>query len=90
MGWGGHEVQWRGDAVPQGTRQADIQVLYETRDWSQAAEILDRYQIEYVYIGQLEAATYLRLDESKFELFMDKVYETSGVRIYAREGGKTG
>ena len=90
LGWGGHEVQWRGDAVPQGTRQADIQVLYETRDWSQAAEILDRYQIEYVYIGQLEAATYLRLDESKFELFMDKVYETSGVRIYAREGGKTG
>ncbi|MGH2619718.1 MAG: DUF2298 domain-containing protein [Anaerolineales bacterium] len=90
LGWDGHELQWRGEAAPQGSRLPDIQQLYETPDWQAAAAILDRYQIEYVYVGPLEASTYLRLDERKFELFMDKIYESTGVRIYARQGAATG
>ena len=29
LGWPGHEVQWRGTADPQGSRQDDIKILYE-------------------------------------------------------------
>ncbi|MFV1859860.1 MAG: DUF2298 domain-containing protein [Anaerolineales bacterium] len=88
LGWGGHEVQWRGDAEPQGSRQADIQRLYETSSWPEAAELLDQYGIDYVYVGPLELSTYLRLDEGKFEIFMDKVFDNGSVRIYSR--GSTG
>jgi uncharacterized membrane protein len=87
LGWGGHEVQWRGDAAPQGSRQSDIQRLYETNSWPEAAALMDQYDIEYVYVGPLETATYLRLDERKFSAFLDKVYENGEVRIYARGAG---
>ena len=30
LGWPGHEVQWRGTADPQGSRQDDIKILYES------------------------------------------------------------
>ena len=84
LGWGGHEVQWRGDAEPQGSRQGDIQRLYETTSWDEAAELLDKYGIDYVYVGPLELSTYLRLNESKFEDFMDKIFDNGAVRIYSR------
>jgi uncharacterized membrane protein len=84
LGWGGHEVQWRGNADPQGSRQSDIQRLYETTNWDEAADLLDKYGIDYVYIGPLEISTYLRLNEGKFEVFMDKIFDNGVVRIYSR------
>jgi uncharacterized membrane protein len=84
LGWGGHEVQWRGSAAPQGSRQGDIQRLYETTNWLEASELLDKYGIDYVYVGPLELSTYARLDEEKFESFMDKVFDSGEVRIYSR------
>ena len=84
LGWGGHEVQWRGNADLQGSRQGDIQRLYETTSWEEAAELLDRYEIQYVYVGPLELSTYVRLDEGKFETFMNKIYDNGVVRIYSR------
>ncbi|MEE9217375.1 MAG: DUF2298 domain-containing protein [Anaerolineales bacterium] len=84
LGWGGHEVQWRGNAEPQGSRQGDIQRLYETTSWEEAAALLDKYEIDYVYIGPLEVSTYVRLNEGKFEAFMDKIYDNGAVRIYSR------
>jgi len=84
LGWGGHEVQWRGNADLQGSRQGDIQRLYETTSWEEAAELLDRYEIQYVYVGPLELSTYVRLNEDKFETFMNKIYDNGVVRIYSR------
>ena len=84
LGWGGHEVQWRGNADLQGSRQGDIQRLYETTSWEEAAELLDRYEIQYVYVGPLEFSTYVRLSEGKFETFMNKIYDNGVVRIYSR------
>jgi YYY domain-containing protein len=90
LGWDGHELQWRGGAGPQGSRMADIQTLYETPDLEAAAAILDRYRIDYVYVGPLEMQTYLRLDARKFDRILVKVYENGGVRIYSRQGAATG
>ena len=84
LGWGGHEIQWRGDAELQGSRQSDIQRLYETTSWPEAAELLDKYDIDYVYVGPLELSTYVRLNEGKFESFMDKIFDNGPVRIYSR------
>jgi uncharacterized membrane protein len=84
LGWGGHEVQWRGNADPQGSRQSDIQRLYETANWDEAADLLEKYGIDYVYVGPLELSTYLRLDEGKFEVFMNKIFDNGAVQIYSR------
>jgi uncharacterized membrane protein len=83
LGWPGHELQWRGGSEEQGTRQIDIENLYTTRSWQEAKEIVDQYEIEYVYVGYLERRTYQPLDEHKFLAFMDEIYHNDNVSIYA-------
>jgi uncharacterized membrane protein len=86
LGWPGHEGQWRGGYEEQGTRDSDVRLLYQTTDWNQAQEILNRYNIRYVYIGQLERTTYSPLFEGKFEAFMDLIHSNDSVQIYVRRG----
>jgi uncharacterized membrane protein len=86
LGWDFHEIQWRGSAEPQGSRKEDIQHLYETRDPQEALGIIQRYGIDYVYIGPLERTTYRSLFEPKFASFMDLVYQEGEVSIYALPG----
>jgi len=86
LGWPGHESQWRGGASEMGSRATDVQRLYQTRDWMDAQLILDQYQIDYVYVGPLERTTYNPIDEGKFEVFMDVIYQNEEVGIYARRG----
>jgi YYY domain-containing protein len=84
LGWDFHEIQWRGNAEPQGTRAADIQMLYESTSIDEVNAILDAYDIKYVYIGPLERSTYQRLNEKVFDQIMELVYESPEVKIYAR------
>jgi uncharacterized membrane protein len=58
-------------------------------DWPTTQAILDRYAIDYVYIGELERQTYPPVFDAKFEAFMDLIYSNDSVRIYVREGGGT-
>ena len=90
LGWPGHESQWRGGGLEMGTRQDDISTLYRTRDWNEALSILERYQIRYVVVGNLERATYLAddqkglraLDEQKFSQHLRIAFQDNGVTIY--------
>ncbi len=80
LGWPGHEIQWRGDAAYQGTRLDDVRLLYESEDWQTATEIIQRYNIRYVYVGPLERATYT-VREAKFRRFA-RPYSFGSVVIY--------
>jgi YYY domain-containing protein len=86
LGWPGHESQWRGGSEEMGSRQADIDTLYRTRYWDEAKEILDRYAIDYVYVGALERIAYNPLYEPKFEAHMDLIFQSGEAKIYARRG----
>lgn len=81
LGWPGHESQWRGsyDLIP--GRESDIRVLYETDDPETARIILDRYQITYVIVSDLERSTY-QVQFEKFDDFYPIVWENGSVRIY--------
>jgi YYY domain-containing protein len=80
LGWPGHEGQWR-DFALQGARQADIEMLYTTPDWTATQQIIKDYNIRYIYIGNLERSTY-RVDEEKFGRFLKPIYEQGSVTIY--------
>jgi len=81
LGWPMHEGQWRGTYVPQGTRQDDIRLLYETSNWEEAQAILSQYGIRYVCIGTLERNTY-HLNESKFQIHLTPDFQQGQVVIY--------
>jgi uncharacterized membrane protein len=86
LGWEFHEIQWRGSADLQGSRKADIEHLYETRNPQDALDVINRYGIDYIYIGPLERSTYRPLVEAKFGAFMNLVYQQGEVSIYAMPG----
>lgn len=57
LGWGNHESQWRPSGWPMQT-EADVNELYTTTDPNRAKQLLDQYQVEYVFVGQLEREKY--------------------------------
>jgi len=81
LGWPGHESQWRGGAREMGSREADIRLLYQTSNWDEAAQILNQYQIRYIYIGSLERSTY-RVNENKFKSILAPIFQQGDVVIY--------
>jgi uncharacterized membrane protein len=80
LGWGNHEGQWRDQAL-QGTRTEDIQMLYVTNDWPTTQAIIDRYNIRYIFVGNLERSTY-QVNEEKFNRFLKPVFQQGSVTVY--------
>ncbi len=84
LGWGGHESQWRGNYDEPARREPDIDTLYNTSDLRRAQELLDKYNITYVYVGALERERYSPQGLNKFARLMDVVFEQGDVTIYQR------
>jgi len=80
LGWPGHEGQWRDQAL-QGSRRDDIQTLYTTSDWTTAQQIIDRYNIRYIVVGNLERNTY-PVNEEKFSRFLKPFLQKGNLVIY--------
>ncbi len=81
LGWPGHESQWRGGAEEMGSRESDIKRLYETNNWQEARDILQHYNIRYVFIGGSERSTY-RVSEGKFQQNLKPIFQQGSVTIY--------
>ena len=59
IGWKDHEYLWRSEGefampamIPE--RQEDVKTLYTTSDLSSARAIVDKYDVDYIYVGEPE------------------------------------
>lgn len=82
LGWPGHESQWRGGAAEMGNRQADIERMYSSDSWMETRQILEMYDIDYIFIGTYERSGY-NLKENKFVDNLQAVFRNASVVIYA-------
>jgi uncharacterized membrane protein len=80
LGWTNHEDQWRDHSL-QGSRKEDLETLYTTPDWTTTQQLIDRYNIRYIVIGNLERSTY-QVDEEKFSRFLKPVFQQGSITIY--------
>ena len=80
LNWPNHEGQWR-DSALQGSRKQDIETLYTTNDWVTTQDIINRYDIRYIYVGNLERTIY-RVNEEKFNRFLKPIFQQGSVTIY--------
>lgn len=75
------------DPFVTGLRDRDVETLYRTSDPETALRLLAKYRVNYVYVGGVERAFYNEAGLRKFEAmrdsYLDVVYETPGVQIYA-------
>ena len=81
LGWPGHESQWRGGMQEIGSREPDIEQLYRARQWTQAIQVIEKYNIRYIFLGALERSTY-RPEEPLFQRNLVEVFRSNGVTVY--------
>lgn len=79
LGWLGHEIQW---GRQPGTRWDDVRTIYSTRNIPQARRLLARYDVQYVFVGQLERADYPAAGLAKFGIFGRVAYRAGSTEIY--------
>jgi len=84
LGWGGHELQWRGNYDEPGRREPDINAIYSSTDVQHILTLFEKYGITYVYVGSLERGKYNPAALAKFDRFMDVAFQQGSVTIYQR------
>lgn len=82
LGWTVHEWLWRGSYNAIAPRIADIKTLYETPDLALTKKLLKKYNVSYVYIGDLEKQKYKNLQENKFDKLGKIIFEEKETKIY--------
>ena len=82
LGWTVHEWLWRGSySVPE-PRIKDVEILYESKNLSKTQSLIEKYNISYVFVGDLERQKYNELNEEKFEKIGEKVFSSGSSVIY--------
>lgn len=84
VGWGGHELQWRGTSEVYAPRERDVEQIYKSRNVNETRELLAKYGVDYVIIGDIERGKY-QLNSSlveKFGKIGTLVFEQGSMRIY--------
>jgi uncharacterized membrane protein len=82
LGWPVHEWLWRGSYDEAGKRTAEVQQAYEGTVKTDLAAFLNKYQVAYIIIGQLEKEKYPKLNESVITQVALPVYSDQGTTIY--------
>jgi uncharacterized membrane protein len=86
IGWPGHEQQWRckpgSSCQVLAGRYEDIERLYSTTDEAEARTILDKYGIDFVFVGSLEKENYPQEGLAKFERMLPVGYQDAGATVY--------
>lgn len=88
LGWDFHERQWRGAAYDRLTagRPEALDQIYRGARAEDLPKLLDKWAVDYVYVGALERRKYGLSDPAlaRFDRSLRRVYDRDGVRIYAR------
>jgi YYY domain-containing protein len=87
IGWDWHQKQQRsvlpGELIDQ--RIEDVKTMYDSTDVDQVTQLLDLYQVRYIYVGGLERLYYDAAGLAKFDLPHNSwhlVYHNDQVKIY--------
>jgi YYY domain-containing protein len=82
IGWSRHERFWGRENAEVGKRIEDVSYIYSTGSEEKAIELMGKYNVSYVYMGQLERQTYnVRMEKFENKTYFEPVYKGS-VTVY--------
>jgi uncharacterized membrane protein len=86
LGWQNHERQWRGKTYDDaaGDRASDVSKFYNTSNWADALDVIDKYGITYIYVGPTERRLYPEAGLSKFDA-LTPVCKQGDVAVYSAD-----
>ena len=80
LGWYVHEWLWRGDTADLNEKSAEIQTIYTSGDREAVEELLEKYEVEYIFVGSCEREKYgENLNEDLLRSLGEVVYQEDGV-----------
>ena len=87
LGWYVHEWLWRDDTADLNEKSADIESIYTSLDEEYVKELLEEYDVSYIFVGSKEREKYGEaLNEDVLKslgevVFQDEVYSTYILKI---------
>ncbi len=89
LGWGGHELQWRGTYDEPGRREPLIEAVYRNQDEARIRDIVAEFGINYLVVGPMEMEKYKIPPSRKvaFDLLWQPVFEQGEYTVYEWRGG---
>ena len=82
LGWPTHEFRLQDTWAPLNERKEDVETAYNTTSLATARAILDKYDVQYVYVGDLEHEIYSEAGLHKFVGLGEVVFRQGRVTIY--------
>ncbi len=58
IGWDQHEGLWRGDRLEVDSRIVDVDAIYQGLGMTETLQLLEKYNVRYVYVGRMEMEKY--------------------------------
>lgn len=82
LGWPVHEWLWRGtyDIIP--PRSTDIETMYTTKDIKIFDILAQKYNVKYVFVGQLERTKYTNLTDAVLQKVGKIIFKQGSTVIY--------
>ncbi|MDZ4228501.1 MAG: DUF2298 domain-containing protein [Candidatus Levybacteria bacterium] len=81
LGWTVHEWLWRGTYDILAPRIDEIALMYESDDLKETKNLLKKYKISFVFIGDLERQKYPKLNEKKLQSLGKIIYQKGNTKI---------
>lgn len=82
IGWPVHEWLWRGSYDEAGKRSDEVTEMYESTDINLTKELLKKYKVEYVFLGDLERQKYQNLNQEKFNQLGKVIFQSGTTQIF--------
>jgi uncharacterized membrane protein len=82
LGWTVHEWLWRGSYDIPSPRITEVIMLYESEDINLTRSLLKKYNIQYVFVGDLERQKYPKMHEEKFQKLGKIIYKKGESKLY--------
>ncbi len=77
-GWYTHEWLWRNDVGALNNRNDDVEQIYTSSDEEVVRELIDKYNVEYIFVGKYEREKYPKLNEELLKELGGIVYAGAG------------
>jgi len=81
-GWLVHEWLWRGGYDQPSQRASEVEQVYQSGNIAKTKQILKKYQVAYIFFGQLEREKYPQATQGRLEQLGEPVYRAGKTVIY--------
>ena len=90
LGWGGHELQWRGNYDEPGRREPLIGAIYKNQSPELIRQTVNEFGIQYLIVGPREREKYKISPntEASYQQLWEPVFDAGSYTIYRWKGGE--